>query len=354
VSVSVIDLPWLREAPSDFGARCRAAGTAQEPAARELQFLAGYRLTSRNATLLARAVRRCRADLKDLAPLSPLRLGVLAGATSDLLLDDLVAAAARHGVALDIVSAPYDQVAQQAFDPTSLINAARPDAILVAVDHRWLRLDRPVLDQDAAQNVAARVGQLREIVQALRTHSGAAAILQTVATPPTPLFGSLDRRVQGSVRAMIDEANRAIGELAEQAGTYLLDVAALAEHIGTDRWFDPVQWAAYKLPFSADCVPIYADHAGRLLGAIRGKTRFAGGPDPEGAGFASNITPAAIGTWSEADIATTLTTGRTPELRYVGSSMANVVANLAMLPQSDRDAIASYVKSLPPRPTPPP
>jgi mono/diheme cytochrome c family protein len=96
-------------------------------------------------------------------------------------------------------------------------------------------------------------------------------------------------------------------------------------------------------------------HSSRnAFGAIRGKTRFAGGPDPEGAGFASNITPAAIGTWSEADIATTLTTGRTPELRYVGSSMADVVANLAMLPQSDRDAIASYVKSLPPRPTPPP
>jgi hypothetical protein len=34
--------------------------------------------------------------------------------------------------------------------------------------------------------------------------------------------------------------------------------------------------------------------------------------------------------------------------------MADVVTNLAMLPESDRDAIAAFVKSLPPRPTPNP
>ncbi len=273
MSVSAIDLPWLQEAPADFSARCRATGSGKEASGRDLQFLGGFRLTSRHASHLARALRRCRAESKDLFPLSPVRMGVLAGATSDLLLDDLVAAGTRHGIALEIISAPYNQVAQQAFDPTSLINLAKADAILVAVDHRWLKLDRPVLDRDAAQTVADRIGQLREIVRALQIHSGAPAILQTLPIPPMPLFGSFDRRVRGSVRAMIDEANRAVSELAEKTSSYLLDVAALAEHVGTDRWFDPVQWAAYKLPFSADCVPVYADHIGRLLGAIRGKAR---------------------------------------------------------------------------------
>jgi hypothetical protein len=47
-------------------------------------------------------------------------------------------------------------------------------------------------------------------------------------------------------------------------------------------------------------------------------------------------------------------TGNTPNHGRVGSSMTDVVTNTAMLPQDDRDAIAAYVKSLPPRPTPPP
>jgi hypothetical protein len=47
-------------------------------------------------------------------------------------------------------------------------------------------------------------------------------------------------------------------------------------------------------------------------------------------------------------------TGNTPNHGGVGSSMTDVVTNLATLAQSDRDAIAVYVKSLPARPTPRP
>jgi mono/diheme cytochrome c family protein len=91
-----------------------------------------------------------------------------------------------------------------------------------------------------------------------------------------------------------------------------------------------------------------------VLGGIKRATRFAGGRDPEGTGFSPNITPAHLGEWSEKDIVELLTSGRTPAFRRAGSSMADVVANTAMLPASDREAIAVYLKSLPPRPTPSP
>lgn len=91
-----------------------------------------------------------------------------------------------------------------------------------------------------------------------------------------------------------------------------------------------------------------------LFGGIKEATRFAGGPDPEGTGFDPNITPKHIGDWSEQDIADLLKTGNTPNHVRVGSSMSEVVTNTAMLPDSDRAAIASYLKSLPSRPTPKP
>ncbi|HVX75521.1 MAG TPA: cytochrome c [Bradyrhizobium sp.] len=96
-------------------------------------------------------------------------------------------------------------------------------------------------------------------------------------------------------------------------------------------------------------------HATRnLFGAIESKTRFAGGPDLEGSGFYPNITPTRLSGWSEQDIAEMLKTGNTPDHGRVGSSMSDVVINTAMLPDSDRAAIAAYIKSLPPRPTPRP
>jgi mono/diheme cytochrome c family protein len=96
-------------------------------------------------------------------------------------------------------------------------------------------------------------------------------------------------------------------------------------------------------------------HSSRdLLGGIKESTRYSGGQDPAGAGFYPNITAARIGDWSAQQLAEVLKTGTTPNHGRVGSSMADVVTNLAMLPQGDRDAIAVYVKSLPSRPTPNP
>lgn len=91
-----------------------------------------------------------------------------------------------------------------------------------------------------------------------------------------------------------------------------------------------------------------------LFGGIKPETRFAGGQDPEGTGYIPNITPGRIGDWSEQQVAEVLKSGNTPNHGRVGSSMTGVVTNTAMLPQSDRDAIATYVKSLPARPTPKP
>jgi mono/diheme cytochrome c family protein len=96
-------------------------------------------------------------------------------------------------------------------------------------------------------------------------------------------------------------------------------------------------------------------HSSRdIFGAIKPKTRFAGGKDPEGVGYIPNITPKRIGDWKQEDIAEVLKTGVTPNHGRVGSSMADVVTNTAMLPKSDRDAIAVYIKSLPSRDTPKP
>jgi mono/diheme cytochrome c family protein len=115
-----------------------------------------------------------------------------------------------------------------------------------------------------------------------------------------------------------------------------------------DAW-NRGRYLAEGLAHCAEC------HSSRnLFGAIKPDTRFAGGTDPEGVGYIPNITPARIVNWSEQQIAEMLKSGNTPDHGRVGSSMSDVVTNTAMLPQSDREAIATYIKSLPGRPTPRP
>jgi mono/diheme cytochrome c family protein len=93
-----------------------------------------------------------------------------------------------------------------------------------------------------------------------------------------------------------------------------------------------------------------------LLGGIVTSQRFAGGPNPEGEGWVPNITQARLKDWAREDIDEFLSSGLKPDGDTVGSTMAAVVRNTSQLPPSDRAAIATYIKSLPPveGPKPPP
>jgi mono/diheme cytochrome c family protein len=86
------------------------------------------------------------------------------------------------------------------------------------------------------------------------------------------------------------------------------------------------------------------------LGGLKPDLWLAGAPNPEGKGTIPNITPGskAIGEWSEADIANYLETGFTPDFDSAGGSMTEVQQNVAHLPKADLEAIAAYLKAVPP------
>jgi mono/diheme cytochrome c family protein len=126
--------------------------------------------------------------------------------------------------------------------------------------------------------------------------------------------------------------------------TYRPDVAQAA------AW----QRGAYLVNGAGHCAECHSPR--NALGGIIASEQFAGGPDPEGGdGWIPNITQAKLADWSVKDIAYMLETGDMPDGDSAGGSMVEVVKNLAQLAPADRDAIATYVKSLPPvaGPTPP-
>lgn len=87
------------------------------------------------------------------------------------------------------------------------------------------------------------------------------------------------------------------------------------------------------------------------LGGLQTAKWLSGAPDPSGKGRIPNITPAAL-SWSEDEIVEYLTTGFTPEFDSVGGHMAHVVDNMSRLPESDRRAVAAYLKAIPAVPSP--
>ncbi|HLZ66870.1 MAG TPA: HAD-IIIC family phosphatase [Aliidongia sp.] len=259
--------------PVDFRQQCAGLLEIDTPG-RAVRALADNALDQTQLEKLARLIGTLRESGQDLGPLLPLRLGIIGTGTLNFIEPALVATAARYGFVLECIRGDYDQVAQEAFDPQSIINRAAPDAVLIAVDYRALPLKEcPEDAEEARQRTEAAVEQLHAIRDAIQKHSGATPILQTLAPPPEPLLGSFDCVQPGTLRFLIAEVNRALCLDAAENGGVLFDVAALADLVGSAEWHSPAQWNLAKLPFDAKFLPLYADHIMRVLAAMRGKSR---------------------------------------------------------------------------------
>ncbi len=270
------ELQWLPRAPQDFSERVKALGSSSQPLGREIQALALHGLDINQLTRLAKAMSKALSREESLDPLVPFRLAVLSNSTIDLVVPALVASAARHGVALEIIQPSYDQVAQEALTPDSKVNSSRPDAVLLALDYRALPLKLSLGDAESASaTVQGAVGYLRALRDGIKANSSAICIFQTFAPPVESLFGSLDRAQPGTLRWLIDKINAELAEFVPGSGDVLLDVAALAETVGLANWHNTQLWNMAKFSFSDEFVPLYADHVARTVAAIRGKSRKA-------------------------------------------------------------------------------
>ncbi|AOI38850.1 cytochrome C [Burkholderia oklahomensis EO147] len=123
-----------------------------------------------------------------------------------------------------------------------------------------------------------------------------------------------------------------------------LSGAPLPVEVGkSERWIR----GRYLVEGPGHCVECHSPRT--FAGVIPDDKRFAGGPNAEETGYVPNITPDETGIdyWSIEDIARYLKAGVTPIGIRAGGDMKEVIKNTSRLTDSDRLAIATYLKTLP-------
>lgn len=266
------DLPWLPRLSADFRERLEAIVASSDDWGPPLRGLATQFLGINQAMALSRALGRLSARGKS-PSLSPFRLGLAGTSTLDFLAPLLSASALRHGIALEVIAADFGQIMQEAIDPASRMNSARPDAILLAVDHRGLPFRAVESSRWPLFDAAAPIREIDAIRHGFREHSGAVCLVQTLPPPPELLLGSLDGATAGTLRRAIADFNAHVARDTAARGDLLIDLEWLAAFIGLDAWFDDRQWYMARLPCAPSLQPLYADFVCRTIGALRGKSR---------------------------------------------------------------------------------
>ncbi len=106
----------------------------------------------------------------------------------------------------------------------------------------------------------------------------------------------------------------------------------------------------YLVEVLGHCGECHTPRTNSGLGGMDTSRWLSGGPAPEGDSKIPNITPHEDGlaSWSQSDIAYYLESGFTPDFDSVGGTMVSVQQNMSKLPKSDLNAMAKYLKSIPP------
>ena len=261
-------LSWLPIPPSDFSQKVTA--TQSYP---ELRELSKFSLDDNQLRKLAKKLQGLQKFQSPLTPLTPVSIGIISNATTKLAVPALIGTALRFGIALNVLEANYNQIAQEAFSAESTFTGQTLSAVLVAMDHRGLPLLPTPGDRVAAENnVQTSLNYVKSVIESLRTKTGAQIILQNIAPPPEGLSGSYEGRLPGTLSWLISRLNTELDGLVAD-DTFILDIAGLASNIGLVNWHDPTQWNMAKLPFAQSYTPIYADYVCRILAARLGKSR---------------------------------------------------------------------------------
>jgi mono/diheme cytochrome c family protein len=112
---------------------------------------------------------------------------------------------------------------------------------------------------------------------------------------------------------------------------------------------DVVNRGAYLIKGPGHCTQCHSPRT--FYGGIIASREYSGAPLAAGEGNAPNITPdndTGIGTWTIAEIVGMMKTGFLPDFDVIGGDMAPVQRNLAKLTAEDQNAMAEFLKALPP------
>jgi FkbH-like protein len=275
-------LPWLPQPTTDEReALKRLDGKGGVADLARLAALADRRWDAGEMGQIGRKLTKIVGTLKDgwqveakKADLSCVSLLMLFSETAAHLPDSLAAAALAHGIILNCQVVEYQEPETWLARNASRLAVAPPDVSLLSFGRESLRLHAALgnaAEADACVQAAASriVGVCKQVSEA----TGSPVLVENLPARATDPQSSMDSWLAGSPRTLASALNLRLARLKPSHAYMLFDVAGMADMIGHATWSAGRYEYTAKLPFSPDCVPLYAYRLAAVLAALRGKSR---------------------------------------------------------------------------------
>lgn len=214
--------------------------------------------------------------LRGQVALTPCRLFILRSFTVETAIPLLRAQAFAGGIDLTAQVGEFNTYVQEILDPASVLHAAKPDAVILAVQTRdvapdlWKRFpDLSSEEADAIVNEAASA--FEGWIGSFRGNSQAHLIVHLLETPE-PAQGVLDSQQElGQIEAISRINDRIRAACRARRNVYAMDLDALIARRGREQWHDERMWLTARMPIAAKELVQLARAWARFLHPISGR-----------------------------------------------------------------------------------
>ncbi len=225
---------------------------------------------------LVRKRRSLRRELAAQPGLTPLRIAVLGGSTTNELVDLLELYLLDAGFAPVFHQSEYGQFYEEAVHHTAALQAFSPDLVYVHISYRNVLTAPPISasEEQLKATVDAELERYRQIWFSLESALGCQIIQNNFELPPYTLMGNLDAVVPGGTTRFYLELNAVFTrEATLNPRLTLQDVLSLSAELGLRQWFDSERWFSYKLLLTVEAHAALARSLTSIVRAIYGRSR---------------------------------------------------------------------------------
>jgi len=224
---------------------------------------------------LMRKRRTLRRELGAQTGLTPIRIAVLGGSTTNELVDMWELHLLGAGFQPTFHQSEYGQFYEEAVHNTAVLQAFKPDLVYIHTSFRNVQESPAVsaTEEDLASRVEAQLVRYKQIWQSLHNSLSCQIIQNNFELPPFTLLGNLDSVLPGGLTRFYLALNHAFRrEVSAHSWLTLQDVHTLSAQMGLAQWFDSDRWFSYKLLLTVEAHVSLARSLTSIIKAIYGRS----------------------------------------------------------------------------------
>lgn len=203
-----------------------------------------------------------------------IKLLVASSNTFDFIAPQLLVAALRNNLHIDISVLPFGNIASLLMQGIENKKQEEFDYVLLSYDHKGLNIvdDFNNSKKEVFLNALQEILTIKNIVN---KQLKSTLIFQSVIPSAENIFGNIENYLAETKNKIIDDINEEILSMSEQSDVLFFNIEETAKRVGLANWLDHRMYYWAKLPFNASFYGIYASKLINLIAADKGLTKKA-------------------------------------------------------------------------------